>query len=180
MLSETIYDIFNNASVAAIVAVSFTLFFARSLYQKQKNIDRDFAIKRDLINDIVSLQTKVHYTLLIIDRIAYSWSITKRDTEKFLEESLKDEIPKLSDAINEDVPSLHVKIFLKTNLYFNNTVIKEALKDFDGELKKWHDPIIKMQIDLKQRVDKQEILSSNELDKKIKNLIKVIWEEKII
>ena|SRR3989344_9190940 len=178
MSLETLYQILDNGSTAAIIGVGLATFFAKREYIKQKNQDRDSEVKIDLINDIVSLQEKAHYALLVIDRIANTWSIRKQTTKELFKESLGLETPKLSNSINEEIPALLLKISSKINIYSDNPRVESKFEDFKAELKKWHNPIVKLQFDLVKRVKDQPILSLDEFDGKTKSLIQIIWEEK--
>lgn len=178
MCLETLYKILDNASIAAILGIAFATFFARREYIKQKDSDRDSEVKIDLITDILFLQEKVHYALLVIDRISNSFSITTMETKEFLEKGLNIETPKLSNAINEEIPASLLKISSKINIYYDNRVVETRFNDFMEELKKWHEPVVKIKFDLIKRVKDQPILSVDEFDKKTKLLIKAIWQEK--
>jgi len=181
-LIDYIYTFFNNATVAAVLAVLIASIFARSAYRKQKVDDKFFEIKDRLINDIMNIQEKIDTSLLVIDQIANSYKITTKDDIDFFKETVeKISIPKLSELINEEIPSLRIKIMSKINLYFdNNDKIEKQCESFFTEIKKWHDPIAAMEIDLKQRVEKQEKLSNKKIVEEGKKIIKIISKEKIL
>lgn len=181
LCQDWIYNFFNNATVAAVIAVLIAGFLATRQYKKQKDLGRKYEIKKALINDIIALQEKAHAVLLIIDRIANTYQQTERSDEEFFNEDLKRyEIPKLSNYINEEIPFTFEKISINTEFCFEkNQKINKAHEEFKKELKKWHDPIAKMKISLKDRIKQQPCLSLDNFDNKIKELIDLIWKEKI-
>lgn len=180
-MCNILYEVFNNATTAAISAVISAGCFARFEYRRQKELERNFNLKRELINDIIFLHEKTDYVLLIIDRVANSYKITTKTDIEFFHETLeKYELPKLSDTINEEIPTSLLKVSTKINIYFSHSKkIVSQYKKFKSELKKWHDPIVYIKFDFKQRVEDQAILTKNNFDKESKKLVDIIWKEKI-
>lgn len=181
-MSEFIYLLFNNATIAAIVAVILGAAIASNQYRRQKRIDRDNEIKKDIISDLIELQGGVGYVMVVLDRIANTYQQRggeSTDTE-FYEAVVKYEVPRLSDSINGTIPYLDAKITDKLNNYFiNNKEIKNKHEELKRFLKEWHDPIVKAQINLRQRTKEQPMVSTDKLNEKIKELINLVWREKI-
>jgi hypothetical protein len=175
------FEILNNATVAAILAVFLGGFFAKFAYRQQKELDRWFDLKKEAINDIIFLQERAGYSLLIIDRVANTYKITdKTDTDFFKETIEKYELPKLADTINEEIPSGLLRITAKINIYFSkNKKIITQYEIFSLELKKWHDTVVNIKFDFRQSVKSQPSLSNDELNQETKKLIDIIWKEKI-
>lgn len=173
-----IYKFLDNATIAALLAVLVAGFLARFEYRKQKELERRFEIKKDIIDDIICLQEKVAYALLIIDRIANSYKNTMKNNVDFLEALQKYEIPRLSDTINEVIPAQLLKISIKLDTHFGNNIdIVKKYDSFKTELKLWHDTVVSIKFDARKRVEDQSVLSKEELNKHSKLLIDVIWKE---
>ena len=163
--SDLLYTFFNNATTATILAVLLAGFIAVVQYKKQKKIDRDICIKRDIVSDLIFLKEETHCVLLTIDRIANSYKQTTSKQEDFWEDMAKYEIPGLSKAINGTIPSLDKKLANKLDIYFeDNEKIKSTYEELKSQLKKWHDPIVKMKISLRKKVEEQPELSLKDLE----------------
>jgi len=180
-MCESIYNFFDNSTVSVIIAVLLAILIGFKQYQKQKNIDRDIDTKKDIIRDITFLKEKTHYALFIIDRIANSYQLSKkigRTDDAFFKDVMKEyEIPRLSAVINEEIPSIKIRIMTKFGIYFrDNEAMEDAHKLLESELKKWHDKIARMDISFRKRVKDQSHLSLDALDDEVKKLIYLIWE----
>ncbi len=172
-----IYNFFNNATVGALVAVVVAGAVGSWQYRKQKDIDRAQETKKDIIGDLILLNEKASYVLLIIDRIANSYSRTDKSGSGFLQSILEHEIPRLSDAINEDIPYVDKKIEAKLRIYFKgNSKIDSAYESLKKELKNWHSPLTTQDLSLVNRVDKQPKLSIERLNNEIKTMIDLVWQ----
>jgi len=180
MVSFDIYEFFNNATIAATVAILLAGFIASIQYRKQKKIDRDTDIKRDIILDLISLKEKTHYILLIVSRIVNSYQQTKKFDEDFIKVISEYEIPRLSNTINNVIPSLDIRIVNKLDIYFrDNEEINNSYKKFQAQLIQWHAPIVKKEMSLFVKLNDQPKLSLDSLDAEINQLIKSIWEERL-
>lgn len=172
---KVIYQTLDNATIAGITTIFTASFIARRSYKEQKKQDKIFKIKEDLINEVLLLQEKMQHALLIIDRVSNSYKITGKTDQEFFEQSAELEMQKLSNIINDDIPILFGKITSKIKLYFNDNPTKAEFSELVIQLNSWHDFIVTGKFSLRQRVNEQKGLSSEELTNKIAPLIKSIW-----
>ncbi len=172
-----LYQITNNATFAAIAGVILAAYLATTEYSKQKDIDRDTEIKKDIIDDLILLQEKSHYVLLIIDRIAHTYIKTDRSDRDFFENDIKLELPDFSNKVNDEIPALNIKIKSKMDIYFENIpIVQSQLEIFRLELKNWHEFVVHAKFNLRKRIHLQPELSLVKFDLELKRLIKLIWE----
>jgi len=145
MEDSCIYQFFNNATVATVIAVGIGAWVAVRQYKKQKQIDRTFLQKHEVIISLILLEEKLQYTLFILDRSAntYKKFYNEKDEnwiKKFIDALGKYEIPKISNVLNEEIPLLKNKIETLLLLYFfKEKEIKKLYDEFEKELKKWHE-----------------------------------------
>jgi hypothetical protein len=182
MSSVIIYSILNNSSVAAIIAVILGAYIAAWQYRKQKEIDRDNEIKKDIISSVIHLQGSVSSVILILNRVAnsYEQKPQEKTDREFFEDSLRYELPRLSVLLNDQIPYFDAEIQSKLDNYFlDNKIVKESYDNLKRELKRWHDPIVKLKINLRIKPDKQTQISTIELYLCIKKIINLIWRENL-
>lgn len=173
-------DFFNNATIAAVVAIGLGALIANSLYKSQKRLDRESEVKRDLINSITELQVKCKYALLLIDRIANTYLQKTNTDEEFLEALQQSDLPRLSNTVNEEIPSLEIGISPRIQTYFHgNKKVVDKYEIFKKELKDWHEIILTVQFDFRKRVSEQEKLKLDKTNEEIKSLVKIIWDEPV-
>ncbi|HOW13057.1 MAG TPA: hypothetical protein PK121_01960 [Candidatus Pacearchaeota archaeon] len=174
------YQFFNNSTVAVIVGVSIGTIIAVWQYKKQKSIDFIEKQKNNLIDLLASLDFKIEETYFILERLAYTYKlIGEKFSEKENLSSFKDEIFKISNLINEDIPLLDKKINLFLNLYFRE---KESLKnfydDYQEKLKNWQNFIFaNYKFWLKFIMDNQKVppqLETKNISESINKLIEKI------
>lgn len=140
----TCYQFFNNSTIAAVIAVVIGTRIAIWQYKRQKNIDFIEKQKLYLINLLASLNLKIEETRFILERLAYTYKFIE---EKLLERknlsSFKDEIFRMGNLINEDIPLLNKKIDLFLNLYFKEREnLKVLYDDYKNNLKNWHNFVL--------------------------------------
>lgn len=145
MLNNCIYQFFNNATVSTVIAIVIGACIAVFQYKKQKQIDRLFLQKREVISDLILLGEKIQYTLFIFDRCANTYEIFCKGNDinsikRFIDALKEYEIPKISNVLNEEIPLLKTKIETSISLYFfEEKEIINLHNEFEKELEKWHE-----------------------------------------
>lgn len=162
----------DNASFATVSGIMIATFIAKKAYREQKNLDREYTKEDELINKIIQLQAKVGYVILLLNRIASSYEITQQEENKSLEGIIANEIPLISQVINDEIPMLLLKISSDIDLFFKN---KSGLEDAHISLKetvnRWHHPIVYMKINLRIKTDLQPEISPQPIYNAAKDLI---------
>jgi hypothetical protein len=174
-----IMNFLDNQTIGNVIGVLLAAYLAGGAYRKQKEEDRDNSIKNSLVEDITSMQEKAHYSLLVFDRIVYTQKFMSEKGEEPDREAVRDELLKIGYAINEDIPASVVKIKTKINLFYKDENVVKKAEELLSTLKKWHDPIVSMKFDLKKEVAEQPHLSLDDFDSKVREVVKIIWAEKI-
>lgn len=177
------YQLFNNSTLAAALAVVIGIIIAVYQYKKQKKIDFSESQKQKIINLLILLDEKVEYVNFILER----WVNTYRtfiegsetgEVNKFLEILEKEETPRLSKVVNEDIPLIDKKIGAYLNLYFSGEKLVGIHKDLSEELKKWHDFVVGIPIrkdfDFKKKISEIPELNIAKIKGGIEELIKGI------
>lgn len=173
--------IFNNATVATVIAVLIGAGIASWQYRLQKKIDLKNERKKEVWDNLLLLNQKLKYVLFILDRIVNTQLSldTNSRMDDFIEALRKYEVPRLSNALNEDIPLLDMKIANILDLYFNNDdKIRKNHEDYKKELKKWHDYLINEipgpKFHFYKKTSEIPELSIKTLEQSIKNLIQAI------
>lgn len=133
------YHFFDNSTVASIIAVITGSFVAIYQYKKQKNID---AIEK-ISAKVFLLKEKIHRVSFIRDRCFNTYQkLQEKKIENWKEKfdyGLSQELPKLSNILNEEIPILDQKIAMLLELYFSrNEKVLLAYKEFQDKLRKWN------------------------------------------
>jgi hypothetical protein len=176
------YSFFNNATVAAIIAVLIGAFIAIRQYKKQKKIDFIEQQKYRIIDLLILLKTNIEEVDFILRRMLNTYNFVGNEQEslkKFLELLEKHEIPKLSNLINEKIPLIDKKIVVYLNAFFRDRDnIKKLHEDYKNKLKNWHGLIVSNYMDwINSIVQKKEIplgLNISEVNESIDKLIEEI------
>ena len=134
-----LYNFFDNSTVSILMAVFLGGYFAIEEYKKQKKIDRNEQEKLLLIENLITLDEKVSYVILILNRMVHTKKQIKssEDIKIFLDALEKYETPRLSNVLNEDIPFLKMKIDNLLRLYGYNPQSAKII-EYKDELKKWH------------------------------------------
>lgn len=180
-----IYKFFDNATVAAAAAVILTIavggVIASWQYRKQKKIDRENVIKKEIIDSFELINGKIRYAIFILDRIVNTTRMLGKPSEilnEVFKKSINDEFSKLSITINEDIPLLEIKIDDSLFLCFpENEDIQQKYKKFKEDLKKWHSFIIAIPskgFDFSKNTSEITELSIENIKPSIRDLIRMI------
>lgn len=89
-------------------------------YIRQKRVDRRTSREKEIIDNLVLLQEKINYSLFILNRMVNTKNLIdlENKVKTFLEALEKHEIPRPSNALNEDILYLDMKIAILLDLYF--------------------------------------------------------------
>lgn len=176
-----LYQFFNNASVAVIIAIGLGALIAVYQYKKQKQLDRVFFQKQELISNLILLKEKLQYALFILDRAGntykkYAQKKGVEEIKKFIDAFGQFELPLLSKALNNDIPLADVRITSLLYLYFpNQKEIIDLHNDFKNKLKRWHDFVLNnipsKDFNFTQKTSEVLELNIEEIEELIKKLI---------
>jgi hypothetical protein len=151
--NSVLLDTLNNATVAGLVSIITGLFFASIIYKKQKKVDRQFSAQDELCKRLLLLREHCEAVCESLNMIVTTWIVivSKQGIEeqkKFISESMQDELRRGHDFLMYKIPEDRSSILSVTELYFSdNKDILQKVQDVLLEVKKWHDEIMKYELD---------------------------------
>lgn len=163
MWSDFIYEFFDNATAASVVAVFVGAYIAKNAYKEQRKIDLTENNKKDILKDFEVLNGKVKNILSIFSQIGAVTKYIKQkdyaaikvnsgeevDREKRLKDaqktvdllkSLEGKYPQIATILYQNLPELIEGVNNKITIYFHNSEeVKGSYKVYEKELLKWVD-----------------------------------------
>lgn len=144
-----VYKFFDNATVAGLIVLFFGFLAGRSIYGRQKDIDRKYDAEDKMSEALMLLLQRCASVNQTLDRLANTWILinaepdeNEKQTRKamFFETSFKPETEAMTKVLMYSIPEEISKVQGVEAIYFEeNEVIKEELKNVFAELKTWHD-----------------------------------------
>lgn len=176
------YSFFDNSTIASLIAVCTTLAGGTIIYRRQKKIDNEFEIKKELAQKILELQQSLKKIIFILKRNVNTFQEIQETKEMTQEEFYKGYIQEINDIakeVCEATPLLMVSIHSRIHLYFEEDA--EVMLHFDRldqALNKYYKDLMNCDFDVRKGLNNQPMLSLEQINEYLQALIHAVREAK--